>query len=324
MPGAGTSTLQSNQNVAQNTAQQQNQTSVTNPYRPAWGNINTLLGLSGQQANNVSVNPAEAAAFSGLAQNLGALPNLGGQVSNVAQQFMQTGDPSGLLKAGNQQAQDIWSPIANESRDPTKDPGMQNLLQTIQQDVGNQVNSQFAGAGRNLSGLNQQALARGISQGEAVPLLNQYNQNTQDIMNAGSNMFGANYQTGQGINSGYNTGANLAGLAPQVAAAIPYLQLQAAMQQQQLPFQNISALSGMTSQLASLGGSQSGNTQGTGSMVGTGQTNTTVTPSLLSAIGQIGSGLFGGAGILGGLGLGAPLGTGLLSLGNSALKGLAA
>ncbi len=72
---------------------------------------------------------------------------------------------------------------------------MQDVLKTIQNDVSNQVNGQFAGAGRSLSGLNTQTLARGLAQGEAVPLLNQYNQdiaNQMGIQGAAS----GNIQTG--------------------------------------------------------------------------------------------------------------------------------
>ena len=45
--------------------------------------------------------------------------------------------------------------------DPTNDPA----YQTMMNDVTNQVNSQFGAAGRTGSGMNQQALARGLAQG---------------------------------------------------------------------------------------------------------------------------------------------------------------
>ena len=55
----------------------------------------------------------------------------------------------------------------------------------------NSVNGQFAGAGRDLSGLNQQYLGRGITAAEAPILLNQYNQNVAQRQQAASGLLGA-------------------------------------------------------------------------------------------------------------------------------------
>ena len=48
-------------------------------------------------------------------------------------------------------------------------------LQTIQDDVTNTTNGQFAAAGRDMSPANYQAVARGVAQGEAPVIANQYN-----------------------------------------------------------------------------------------------------------------------------------------------------
>ena len=47
--------------------------------------------------------------------------------------------------------------------DPRSTPGFSDALAATNADITNQVNGMFAGAGRDLSGLNQQALARGLS-----------------------------------------------------------------------------------------------------------------------------------------------------------------
>ena len=66
---------------------------------------------------------------------------------------------------------------------------------TITSDISNQVNSEFAGAGRDLSGLNQQTLARGLSQGLAAPLLGQYNTDVQNQLAAANSLYGAGNTT---------------------------------------------------------------------------------------------------------------------------------
>jgi hypothetical protein len=67
------------------------------------------------------------------------------------------------------------------------------MLDVIQNDVGNSVNSQFAAAGRDMSGANQQAYGRGIAQGYAPALMQaqqQGLQSAQDLYNAGNTTAG--------------------------------------------------------------------------------------------------------------------------------------
>lgn len=160
---------------SQNTGANQASQSQSAPWQPAQGTLTNILGNINQQF------PAA------LNQATAAQP---GQL-NLAQSF-QGGDPTGLLNPALSAYSNQLSPILNAPLDPTKNPLLANVLSTIQNDVTNSVNQQFAGAGRDLSGMNTQTLARGLAQGEAAPLLGQYNQNVQNLMNAGSQLFGAN------------------------------------------------------------------------------------------------------------------------------------
>src|SRR5262249_45997662 len=133
----------------------QNTNTVSNP----WGiTVPALTGLvNTAAATPTAVTPGQTQAFSTLLNNaaLGD-PNAPAIASN-AQTQLGTGNQTGLVNQGLAAETDQLSPIANMSLDDiSKNPQIAGLLSTIQQDVGNQVNQEFAGAGRALSPDNTQ------------------------------------------------------------------------------------------------------------------------------------------------------------------------
>ena len=62
--------------------------------------------------------------------------------------------------------------------------GLKPYLDSIAADTTQQVNGMFAGAGRDFSGMNMQTLARGIMQGQAPVVAQQYNQDKQNQIGA--------------------------------------------------------------------------------------------------------------------------------------------
>lgn len=307
MPGAGTS------HATQNTETSQNMqgSSTQNPWSQAMPALGGILGGINSQVGNYAPNGAESGALNTLQQNAQGAQNYGGQATGLANSLMSGGGTqqnAGILGNAYQNYQNQLNPIANQNNDPTQSPGMQNILDTIRSDVSNQVNGQFAGAGRDMSGYNQQALARGISQGEAVPLLNQYNQNVQNQMGAAGSLYGAGGQTAQGM-QGFNQQGfqNQATGLDTAMNGIPAAQnnqanqiLQAGQTARTAPLQNLGMLEGLTVPLAGLGGT----TNTTGSAQGTSMTQGTQTASPLQQAmmlgqalsGSSGGGLFGAAG----------------------------
>lgn len=93
-------------------------------------------------------------------------------------------------------------------------PAVQAALQAANSDVTNQVNGQFAAAGRSGSGMNTQTLARGIAQADAPIILNQANQDTATRMGAANTLYGAGNTT-----SGAITGNNQTALGNQQAGS---------------------------------------------------------------------------------------------------------
>ena len=254
--------------------------SAKTPYAPAQQDIANILSNLGQMQGTGGYNTQpETNAFSQALSNLNGMPNFGPAAAQTASNFLQTGgDPTGLLRTSAGNLQSVAGEGANGGAglNPMNTPGMQGVLNTIDQDTQNAINGQFAGAGRSLSGLNTQTLARGLAQGEAVPLLNQYNQNV-------SNMMGANQGLGnisQNATANIGQGLNIAQAAPGLATSVPMAAEGIAQQQQQLPYQTLGEETNIANILGGLGGQTigSGNQQNTG--------------SLLSAL----TSLFGGAG----------------------------
>lgn len=264
-----------------------------------WTNANpTLLGiLSGIQSElpNYQANSTEKAALGQLAQNVQGIPNFAPQAIDLTNSYLG-GDPTGLLKPALANYNNVLNPIATGNLDPTKTPGIQNLLDTIRSDVSNSINGQFAGAGRDLSGLNQQALARGIAQGEAQPLLNQYNQNVQNAVGAATGMFGAAGNTASAIGGNQAQGVNFAANIPGLAAVGPQAALNVAQQGRQLPLQNLGMLENLTVPIAGLGGIQYNS--------GSSYSHGTQTPGIMQTALGWGQALGGGQGLTGALGKG--------------------
>lgn len=260
------------------TTQQTQQSSTTNPWEPTQGILRDILsGIQGQ-VGNYQPTSAETDAIQQLETNARNLPNYTSQATSLANDYLTGGpDRSGVVGDAYNASKAALSPYLNPDwLDPTKVPGIAAALDTVRNDVTNSVNSTFASAGRDLSGLNTQALARGIAQGEAPVLLDAYYKNAGLQQNAATALPGiansaATTQSGldqtslanrtQGLNIGVNT-------VPQAANASATGVLSAENLLRTLPLQNLGLLSNLIVPIAGLGGQTSGtsNTVGTQTM----------------------------------------------------------
>lgn len=266
------------------------QSATTVPWEPTQGLLgNIITGLEGQ-VGNVNPTAAEQGAINTIQQNAQTTPNYGSQATDLTNSLFSGGpDRTGVASNAYSTLQNQLMPTANGANlDPTQAPGMQSLLDTIRSDVMGSVNGMFAGAGRDLSGANQQSLARGLSQGLAAPLLAQYNQNVANQQNAANSLFGAGANTA-GILSGLDQtalGNKIQGLTtmqsiPAAANNGANAVLQAGQIQRGLPLNNLGLLANLTIPIAGLG-SQS---------TGTGTSNTTNQMSGAQQFGLITGGL---------------------------------
>jgi hypothetical protein len=178
------------------------------------------------------------------------------------------------LQSGLSTLQSQLTPYANGSM-IGNNPALQAQLDQIASDTTNQVNGQFAAAGREMSGMNQQTLARGIAQGEAPVIAGQYNQDVANQLSAANSLYGA-----QNTTSGLQAGLTQQGLANQLQGVTssqdalnaqnytPQQQLALAQLAQQIPAQNLGLLAQIGVPIAGLGSQTSGTTQGTQQMSG--------------------------------------------------------
>jgi hypothetical protein len=183
-----------------------------------------------------------------------------------------------LLSGGGAQANDsgissaltdykgLLTPYANGSM-IGNNTALQGQLDTISNDVQNRVNSMFAGAGRDLSGMNQQTLARGIAEGTAPVIASQYNTDTDRALNAANSVYGAENNTYGLLNSNQQqantnavTGIDVGSKALDAQNYGPMQTLAIEAQRRGIPLETLQTLLGTVSPV----GQAFGTTNGTG------------------------------------------------------------
>jgi hypothetical protein len=193
-----------------------NSSSTTNPWEAAQPFLKGVLGQLGNGLNNTGLTGAENNALNTIEQNAGNAGQFTGQLTNVTNNLLNGGGAnaqSGMLTQGYQDLQRRLGGIA-DGNEMGANSGLKPYLDSIAADTTNQVNGMFAGAGRDFSGMNMQTLARGIMQGQAPVVAQQYNQDKQNQIGAANALYGASNTTG-----GLLTGLNQMGLANQQAGA---------------------------------------------------------------------------------------------------------
>lgn len=336
MPGMGTSESTKNTTQQQQTQEQGNTAQTT---------ANNVTGAtSGTTASNTNVGPwaatqpllqniigslngASTATTQGQAnalQNLegaaNGIPNFGDAASGAVGNILG-GNYGGMLSGAVGNYGSSLSPYLSSSYlDPMSTPGLSDALGTMKNDITNSVNGQFAAAGRDLSPANSTALARGLTQGMAPIITNQFNQNVATQRGAQDALFGANAALPGMLTGLDSSGINLAGSIPGLYTAPGQAQLGAANAAYAQPYANTGMLEGLTTPIAQLGqsgstsgttagnttgvttGNTTGNYSGTGSGSGTSNTTGTQTMSPLDQISK----MFGIAKSFGGMLSGIP------------------
>jgi hypothetical protein len=168
----------------------------SNPYAPAQGLLDNLLGKAGGVNSNLS--GAEEYALNALSGNARAGNQFAPQITGLANTLLGGGGPnrSGLANDAYAQYQRSLNPyLGSDYLNPYNTPGFSDAASTLKGDITSQINGMFAGAGRDLSGMNVQTLARGLSQGLGGLMQNQYNTNVGNQLAAAGSLYGAGGQT---------------------------------------------------------------------------------------------------------------------------------
>jgi len=255
----------------------QTQQSQTSPWQAAQPMLQGILGQLNPLVQNSGLSPTESGAINQLSQNAAQGNPYAAQISGFANNLLNGGGATAQapsLQSGLSTLQSQLTPYADGSM-IGNNPALQAQLAQIASDTTNQVNSQFAAAGREGSGMNQQTLARGIAQGEAPVIAGEYNQDVANQLNAANSLYGAQNST-----SGLLAGMTQQGLANQLQGVTssqdalnaqnytPQQQLALAQLTQSIPAQHLGLLAQIGVPIAGLGQQTSGTTQGTQQMAG--------------------------------------------------------
>jgi hypothetical protein len=252
----------------------QTQNSTTNPWAPAQPALQGILGQVQQGLGNTGVTGNENNALNTLTQNAGNASQFAPQITANAGNLLNGGGANNQAGAVNQAYLNYFNqtnPLAsNTNYDPMSTPGLGQQLQTIQSDVGNAVNGQFAAAGRDFSGANQQAYGRGVAQGLAPVITDQYNRNVANQQGAAQGLLNGAYGSA-GLLSGFQQQANANQQVGTQAATDAWnsqnaganATLQAEALRRGIPVQALGLLAQIGIPIAGLGGQSTGQSNGT-------------------------------------------------------------
>jgi len=270
------------------TTQNQSSTTTQNPWATAQPLLNNLVG--GYMGVNPAVTGAQAQAGQNLISSAAGIPNLTPQATQSVQNIFGS---AGMLPATWGQVSGNLSPIAGMSSNPYQTPGFGDALNTLTQNITNTVKGQYAASGRSPSGAGDyaQSLGRGLMQGEAPILQDQYNKNIGNIMSANQMLSNAGINTSQAMSGNMLAALQGAGLLPSVAMAPATAQMGAANAVYGQPIQNLNQVLTPAMGLGGMGGTTTGQGYATG-------TQTPANDPMSNILG----GIIGGAGALGSLG----------------------
>lgn len=278
------------------TTQQQTQDSTTSPWAPAiapvMGLLNSISGVS------TAPTQAQTQGVNQLVSNAQNAPNFAPAATNTVNTLLAGGGGNygGILNDALASLKGQLNPFASGAM-IGNNSALKPQLETIGNDVSNDVQGRFAAAGRSFSPAEAQAIARGTAAGEAPVIAGQYNQDVQNQFAAAKALFDASGGTATGLNNltQTNLGNMTTGLS--AAAAIPGILNQNANSliaaggaQQALPLAGIGNLESLLLPIAGLGSQSTGNSNGT-------------TTQETSATSNVIGGLLGAAGIASKLGL---------------------
>lgn len=243
------------------------QTSQTTPYAAAQPSLDLLLNKLGGRAGSADLTGAETGALDTLQSNANQGNPFAGDISGVAK---------GLLSGGGAQANDAgfrgvlddfsgrMTPFADGSM-VGKNTALQGQLDTISNDVQSRVNGMFAGAGRDLSGMNQKVLARGIAEGTAPVIASQFNQDvanqmgaSKSLFDAGNTSFGLLNNNQQQANANAVAGIDVGSKALDAGNYGPMQTLAIEAQRRGIPIDTLNALLGTVSPVAQAFGTTTG------------------------------------------------------------------
>lgn len=244
------------------------QNSVSAPWAPAQPMLQDLLSKYGGQ--NTDVTAGQTGALSNLTSAASGIPNFGASSSDAIKNLFgsSTAPQVGMLSDAYKTLQgNLGATASGANLDPYSTPGFSDAIKTMTSDITNNVKGVYAGSGRDPSGAGSfaQSLGRGLTQGIAPTIANQFNTNASRMDAANNTIFGGAGSTATGITGQQEVpltnAANAIGMIPNASTAYTTpgaTQLGAANAAYQQPWTNLAALLNPVAGIAGLGGQNSG------------------------------------------------------------------
>lgn len=257
--------------------------------------LQEVLAKLGRQ--NTDITGGQESALANLNSAAAGIPNFGASSSEAIKNLFSssTAPQVGMLTDAYKTLQGNLGGVASGAQlDPYSTPGFSDAISRMTKDITNNTKAVYAGSGRDPSGAGSFSgtLGRGLTEGIAPVIANQYNQNAGRMDQANNALFGGAGATAGGITGQQQTplmnAMQAMGMLPQAtgAALLPgQAQLGAANAQFQQPWTNLQSLLGPLTGIAGLGGQSTG----------TGTSTTTQPQNTLS---NVLGGAMGSAGIL--------------------------
>lgn len=255
-------------------------TSQATPYEAAKPGLDSILGALNKQAGTAGLNTAQSGALDQVASTFSGGNPYTGLLDTNARDMMAGGgaqaNDANITANLNEYRGALmpWATGANSG----ENSALKGYLDTMASDISGRINGQFAAAGRDMSGYNQQTVARGVSEGVAPVLAAQYNQDADRSLNAANSMFGAGNSTygllnanNAQANANKVTGADTGKQALDAKLWGPTGLLNVEAQRFGIPTDQLTTLLGAISPVAQAFGTSTSNTQGTSQMSGADQ-----------------------------------------------------
>lgn len=179
------------------------------PWAPA---IPALKDYLGEVSNmDTSVSPEQTAAATAVKDVYAAGNPYAGQLDTLANDTLKGVDSqSGMVNDAYKTLQSQLGDTASGANlDFENNPYIQKMLTKAGDDAQNRINAQFAGAGRDMSGMNQQSVGRGVGDAQTGLLFDLYSKERANQMAAANSLYGAGANTGttmQGLDQSALTG----------------------------------------------------------------------------------------------------------------------
>jgi hypothetical protein len=245
-----------------------NSSSNTHATKEPWGPtiepLKQIIGLLSGQIPNYAPTDNENRAFDQLTNMATKWSNpFDAHSAYAGHSAYNLGSKTGPLQAAQTRLERRLTPYADgKHMGPGGNPQLQQYLDTMTNDISNRTSQMFAGAGRDMSGAHVGTMSRGISEGLAPTLANQYNTDAQRQIDASNMIYNSANTTGAARTQAQLAGSQLTGQRMNMGAFQPNMLLDIEKQRRGLPINNLAHLTSVLGPLAQLGGTVDSTTTG--------------------------------------------------------------